>query len=90
MANKASATETIRGYPDLGLPRPNVEYRYSVFCSDCGEKWGPSVGAGFSRHAGSPQCPNCGTDYRVWAAFNRLFTTDDSSNGGIIGGDDGE
>jgi hypothetical protein len=64
----------------MGLPRPHVEYRYSVYCSGCGKKWSPSVGAGFSHYAGTGNCPDCGTDYRVWTAFNRLFADEADMN----------
>lgn len=47
--------------------------RMCVNCSQCSRKFYPTPLAGISRHAGNPYCPDCGTDFRNWVAFQNIF-----------------
>lgn len=44
--------------------------RLEVTCPGCGEEWYPTTMCCIDRYAGSPHCPQCGTDFRceekVW------------------------
>lgn len=48
--------------------------RLRISCSQCHRSFYPTKLAGVRRLAGDPYCPDCGTDFRVWVAFQRMLT----------------